>query len=134
MPPNNDLRNKVKASLEKINATKDQAPVRTTTSSPAGPPAPSSPQKIRESRIPATEASPSARHSIRVAAGSHRRTSQSSSTSNSGANSETPNNPLEGLGFIQNTSSSENLDSAFQVMFIPFYIHLLQSLPVNIKR
>lgn len=130
MPPNDDLRNKVKASLEKIAATKDQVPVRTTTSTPAEPSVPSSPQKVRESRIPTTEASPSTRHSIRVAAGSHRRISQSSSTSNSGAHNETPSNPLEGLGFIQNTSSSENSDSISQVTFI-FSLHCNSLLGVN---
>jgi hypothetical protein len=126
MPPNDDLRNKVKASLEKIAATKDQVLVRTATSTPAERPVTSSPHKVRESRIPTTEASPSSRHSITVAAGSHRRTSQSSSTSNSGANNETTNNPLEGLGFIQNTS--ENLESVSQVIFISFLLQLFTAI------
>ena len=98
MPPNDDLRNKVKASLKMMAATKDQVPVKKTV--PTEPVVPSSPQRQRESRVPATEGtSPSTRHGIRVAAGSQRRASQSSNPATNDSN------PLEGIGFIQNTST-----------------------------
>lgn len=107
MPPNDDLRNKVKASLEKFAAAKDQVPVKMNSSTSAEPLLPSSPQKVRESRVLTVETlpSPTTRHAIRLPAGCHRRTSQSSSTSNSAVNNDASSNPLEGIGFIQNTSS-----------------------------
>lgn len=120
MPPNDDLRNKVKASLEKFAATKDHAPSKTK-SSTVEPPLPLSPQKVRESRVPSMDAlpSPNTRYTPRVAAGSHRRISQSSSTPNAAVNNDAASNPLEGIGFIQNTSS-ENSSCADKVTMVLF--------------
>ncbi len=103
MPPNDDLRNKVKASLKMMAATKDQVPPKKTSPATTEPIVPSSPQRQRESRVPSVEGtSPSTRHGIRVAAGSQRRISQSSTSSNPAAND---GSLLEGIGFIQSTST-----------------------------
>lgn len=121
MPPNNDLRNIVKASLKMISATKDQAGSDKITTVQTEVTAPSSPQRLRESRISASttdatsslSASPSTsninRPPIRTAA--HRRISQSSTSSNPASTTTSDNSGslLDGIGFIQRTSSETSV-------------------------
>lgn len=110
MPPNDDLLNKVKASLKMFSATKDQGAPSSPNQSTA--PSSSSPQRPRESRIPTAEnllGSPSTSNSSKqpIRTSAHRRVSQSS-TSSTSASTE-GSNALDGIGFVQRTSSESTM-------------------------
>ncbi len=124
MPRNDDLRNKVIASLKIAAATKDQIPVKQNSPATTEPIVSSSPQKQRESRVLSVEGtSPSTRHGIRVAAGSHRRISQSSTSSNQVA---IDCRHLEGIRSIQSTSADNISDQV-----ISFSMCVVQTLNPN---
>ena len=125
MPPNDDLRNKVKASLKMLAATKDQTTTKQVVSAQEESNVPSSPQKQRESRlahskpksVTGSPSASSARHPIRIAAGSQRRASQSNSSSNT-TSIDNECSALEGIGVIETTGSSSSAPSSDKVIIL----------------